>query len=67
MEQLIASDSLIREYFKANSKSKASELAVQLMREAISSRMNAAPGKHYHVAYIKHNRFLSPSQRQEVA
>jgi hypothetical protein len=28
--------------------------------------MQATPSKHHHVAYIKHNRFLSPSQKQEV-
>lgn len=35
------------------------------MKEAIGSRL--ANGKHYHVEYVKHNRFLSPKQKEAVA
>lgn len=40
-------------------------IAVKLMRQAIGD--DRPKDKHYNVAYIKHNRFLSPSQKQEVA
>lgn len=42
------------------------ELAVELLREAIAARNAKSKDKHYNVAYIKHNRFLSPSQKQAV-
>lgn len=35
------------------------------MREAIAFR--SPKEKHYHVAYVKHNRFLSSSQKQAVS
>lgn len=35
------------------------------MREAIERRL--ANGKHYHVEYVKHKRFLSPKQREAVS
>lgn len=40
------------------------DLTVRLLREAIATRMPKE--KHYNVAYVKHNRFLSPSQKQAV-
>lgn len=38
------------------------------MRDGISYRngKNKSKEKHYHVAYVKHNRFLSPMQKAEV-
>ena len=42
------------------------ELAVELLREAIAARNAKSKDKHYNIAYIKHNRFLSPSQKQAV-
>ena len=38
------------------------------MKDAIGLRMerNKSKEKHYHVAYVKHNRFLSPTQKAEV-
>lgn len=70
LSQLITSDNLVREYFKVNASRKVEELALELLREAIGKRMELIPSKerekHYHVAYIKHNRFLSPTQKQQV-
>ncbi len=66
LDQLVAGDDLLRQFFKMNAGRSQAELAIQLMREAIATRMQIAPSKHHHVAYIKHNRFLSPSQKQEV-
>lgn len=42
--------------------------ALELMKDAVNLRMerNKSKEKHYHVAYVKHNRFLSPSQKAEV-
>jgi hypothetical protein len=53
---------------KNSEKQQFAELALQLLREAIKNRVNISRSKdkHYNVAYIKHNRFLSPSQRQDV-
>jgi len=41
-------------------------LALELIREAIAARKIHAKDKHYNVAFVKHHRFLSPSQKQEV-
>ncbi len=41
---------------------------IELIRDGISFRneRNQSKEKHYHVAYVKHNRFLSPMQKAEV-